>query len=147
MRDAWRVKQNWKGCTELSDDVQQRWEQARASLKMCQMLGSVGIFFISQLKSTEGSDLSWEELLLRHCDITRAEYSKLISSLQQGEAQLITPEAGTEGILESRHLIAAPQPLSHCYHGGVSERTKPLPSLWCIRAPAFMHCREGTLPV
>ena len=58
MRDAWRVKQNWKGCTELSDDVQQRWEQARASLKMCQMLGSVGILFISQLKSTEGSDLS-----------------------------------------------------------------------------------------
>ena len=130
--DAWQVKQNWKGCTELSDDVQKRLEQAKASLKMCSagilfMLGSAGIFFILQLKSTEDSELSWEELRIRHCDVTRAEYSKLVSYLQQGEGQLITPEAGTEGVLEFRHLVSAPRPPSHRYHGGVSER---LPS--CI---------------
>ena len=56
--DAWRVKQNWKGCTELSEDVQKRWEQAKASLKMCRMLGSVGILAISQLKATGGSNRS-----------------------------------------------------------------------------------------
>ena len=93
--EAWPVTQNWKGCTELSNDVQKRWEQANASLKMCRMLGSVGISCISQLKSTEGSNLSWEELRLRHCDITRAEYSKLIFYLQQGQGQQITPKAGT----------------------------------------------------
>ena len=85
--DAWRVKQNWKGCTELSEDVQKRWEQAKASLKMCRMLGSVGILAISQLKATGGSNRSWEELRLRQCDITRADYSKLLSYLQQGEGQ------------------------------------------------------------
>ena len=81
--DVWRVtgNQNWKGCTELSDEVQEQWEQAKVRLKMCWMLGSVGILFLTQLKSTGGSDLSWEELQLRHCDITRAEYSKLISYL------------------------------------------------------------------
>jgi hypothetical protein len=39
--DAWRVKQNWKRCTELSDEVQEQWEQTKVSLKMCLMLGSV----------------------------------------------------------------------------------------------------------
>ena len=91
------------------------------------MLGSVGISFISQLKSTGGSNRSWEELRLRQCDITRAEYSKFFSYLQQGERQPTTLEAGTEGVLESRHLVSAPRPPSHRYHGRASER---LPS--CI---------------
>ena len=125
--DAWRVKQNWKGCTELSEDVQKQWEQAKASLKMCRMLGSVGILAISQLKATGGSNRSWEELRLRQCDITRADYSKLLSYLQQGEGQPTTLAAGTEGILESRHLVSAPRPPPHRYHDGGSER---LPS--CI---------------
>ena len=125
--DAWRVKQNWKGCTELSEDVQKRWEQAKASLKMCRMMGSVGILAISQLKSMGGSNRSWEELRLRQCDITRADYSKLLSYLQQGEGQPTTLAAGTEGILESRHLVSAPRPPPHRYHDGGSER---LPS--CI---------------
>ena len=119
--DAWRVKQNWKGCTELNEDVQKRWEQAKASLKMCRMLGSVGILFISQLKSTGGGNRSWEELRLQQCDITRAGYSKLFSYLQQGEGQPITPEAGTEGVLESRHLLSAPRPPSHHSHGRATE--------------------------
>ena len=127
MWDAWRVKQNWKWCTELSDDVQRRWEQAKASLKMCRMLGSVGILFISQLKSTGGGNRSWEELRLQQCDITRAGYSKLFSYLQQGEGQPTTPEADSEGVLKSRHLLSAPRPPSHCYYSGESER---LPS--CI---------------
>ena len=76
---------------------------------------------------SKGGNRSWEELRLRQCDITRAEYSKLFSYLQQGEGQPITPEAGTEGVLESRHLLSAPRPPSHRYHGGASER---LPS--CI---------------
>ncbi len=79
--DKWRVRQNWKGCGELSYEVQEQWEQAKLSLNMCRKLGSVGIFFLAQMKTTGGSDLSWEELRLRHCDITRVEYSKLISYL------------------------------------------------------------------
>ncbi len=35
--DAWRAKQNWKGCTELSDEVREQWEQAKASLKICRI--------------------------------------------------------------------------------------------------------------
>ena len=45
--DAWRVKQNWKGCTELSEDVQRRWEQAKASLKMCRMLERRNIIYLA----------------------------------------------------------------------------------------------------
>ncbi len=62
--DAWRVKQNGKGCTELGDEVQEQWEQATVSLKMCRMLGSVRKLFLAQLKTV--SDLSWEELRLWH---------------------------------------------------------------------------------
>jgi hypothetical protein len=55
---AWRVKQNWKGCTEESDKAREQWEQAKVRLKMCRMLGSVGISFLTQLKFTRGRDLS-----------------------------------------------------------------------------------------
>jgi hypothetical protein len=41
-----------KGCTELSDKVQEQWEQGKVSLKMSRILGSVGILFLAQLKTT-----------------------------------------------------------------------------------------------
>jgi len=121
--DAWRAKQNWKGCTELRDEVREQWEQAKASLKMCRSLGSVGILSLAQLKTNGGSDLSWEELRLRNCDITRAEYSKLISYLQQSEGNGMT--TADEGVAESLNWISAPLQPSHCQRCGVSERLPP----------------------
>jgi hypothetical protein len=121
--DAWRAKQNWKGCTELRDEVREQWEQANASLKMCRSLGSVGILSLAQLKTNGGSDLSWEELRLRNCDITRAEYSKLISYLQQSEGNGMT--TADEGVAESLNWISAPLQPSHCQRCGVSERLPP----------------------
>jgi hypothetical protein len=119
---AWRVKQTWNWCTELSDEVCEQWEQAKASLKMCRMLGSVGTLFLAQLKTKGGSNLSSEELLLRHCDITRVEYSKLIPYLQQGEGNRMTTDEA-EGVPEN--LISAPLQPSHSQRGGVSERLPP----------------------
>ncbi len=87
-----------EGCTELSDELQEQWEQVKVSLKMCRMLGSVRILFLAQLKTTGGSNVSWEELRLQHCDITRAEYWELISYLQQDEEQRMAPEAETERV-------------------------------------------------
>jgi hypothetical protein len=74
--------------------VQEQLEQVKASLKMCRKLGNVRILFLAQMKTKGGSILSWEEVLLWHCDIPRAEYSKLISFLQQGNGNLMaTAEA------------------------------------------------------
>ncbi len=94
-------------------------------LKMCRMMDSVGILILAQLKTTGDSDLSWEELRLWDCDITRAEYSKLISYLQQGEGQRMAPEAEAEEVPESLHLISASRQPSHRQRGGVSERLPP----------------------
>jgi hypothetical protein len=51
VQEAWRAKQGWNGCTELSRAVQQQWEQTKFSLKMCTMLGKNSILHLTQLTS------------------------------------------------------------------------------------------------
>jgi hypothetical protein len=79
VKEAWRTKQEWKVCTELSMAVQERWEQAKFSMKMCRLLSNVGTLYLHQLQTTAGRGLRWEEIRSKKCAITKAEYSQLIS--------------------------------------------------------------------
>ena len=51
---AWRDKLKWRGCTELSEELQEQWAQAQFSLKMCCKLGRVGILLLAQLQRRNG---------------------------------------------------------------------------------------------
>jgi hypothetical protein len=62
----------------------------RLDEQVCRMLWRIGILFLTQLRLTFGSDPSWEALQLQQCDLTQAEYSKLMSYEHQGVELLPT---------------------------------------------------------
>ena len=138
VQEAWRAKQGWKGCTELSRAVQEQWEQAKFSLKMCRMLGKVGILYLTQLTTTTGRGVRWEELRAKQCEITKAEYLRLLSYLQHGEERLITSDGEGGSRVEGQHqtpelasqyhpvsypLVSAPSQLPSCIKGRVRLKT------------------------
>ncbi len=115
VKEAWRTKQEWKGCTELTMAVQKRWEQAKFSLKMCRLLGNIGILYhLHQLQTTAGRSLRWEEIRTKQCAITKAEYSQLISHLQREEERMSTSECEGGGRVPGQYQLPAPQHLT-CY--------------------------------
>jgi hypothetical protein len=42
--------------------VQEQWEKAKFNVNMCRMLGNVSILHLTQLKTTTGRGLRWEEI-------------------------------------------------------------------------------------
>jgi hypothetical protein len=70
--------------------VQEQWELAKFSLKMCRMLGNVGILHLTQLETTTGRGLRWEEIQAKKCEITNAEYSQLLAYLPHSIERLST---------------------------------------------------------
>jgi hypothetical protein len=58
---AWQNE--WQGCTELSTELQEPWKQAKFSLKMCMMLGNVGILHLNQMKIATSRGLTWDDAI------------------------------------------------------------------------------------
>jgi ribonuclease HI len=130
VQDAWRAKQGWKGCTELSTAVQEQWEQAKFSLKMCTMLGKVGILHLTQLTPTTGRGLRWEELRAKQCEITKTEYLQLLSYLQHGDERMLTSEGETGNRVEGHYQTPELAPQYHPVSCPLVSELPQLPS--CI---------------
>jgi hypothetical protein len=97
----------------LSKAVQDLWEQAKFSLKMCTMLGKVGILNLTQLKTTSGRDLWWEELLAQQCEITNTKYLQLLSYVQHCEERLLTSDGEIGNSVEGHYQTPELAPQHH----------------------------------
>ena len=110
---AWQTKQKWKGCTELSEEVQEQWECAKLYLKICSKLGKVDMLSLAQLRPTTGHGPTWEELQRQRCNITRHEFSQLLSILPpvaEEQRMLGTPAEAVRSRKDHRGLAIYSQP-------------------------------------
>ena len=90
---AWLEKEQWTGCREVIDDVQQEWDQAQVCLQACAKLGSAEPAIISALH-LRGCQAHWmhiEELRTRRCGITSSEYATLTSWLPANDTGAPAP--------------------------------------------------------
>ena len=80
---AWSGKEQWLGCTELDETVQEAWNSAVLCVRACRKLGSVEppICTLSDLRAAQGLWQSRADINRRGGQLTEAEYSVLVSWL------------------------------------------------------------------
>jgi hypothetical protein len=49
LQAVWKRKEEWAGCSELDEDLQTCWDQAKQCLVVLRKLGQTGILTVSQL--------------------------------------------------------------------------------------------------
>ena len=102
--NAWRTRQDWNGCKERDDSVQQSWAQAKHCLSALRHLGQAGVLTLPQLQDPAGNWIPRH--MLSHTLISEPEYVALTTWLQhvpaQMEAVATAPTAGGDATA-SRH--------------------------------------------
>ena len=125
---AWRNKLKWRGCTELSEEMQEQWAQAQFRLKMCYKLGRCGILFLEQLQRGSSARTSWEALHRLHCSITRLEYSQLLSILAPNWTHPPHEEPGQRIIAPGRLLSSPTESVTGILPPCITGRVLSVPS-------------------
>ena len=77
VRDLWNRKEAWAGCSELDEDLQNGWDQAKQCLTVLRQLEQNGILTIQHLKNTQDSWTGLSALRRRNCEILEKEYRTL----------------------------------------------------------------------
>ena len=78
LRDLWNRKETWAGCSELDEDLQNGWDQAKQCLTVLRHLGRNGILTIQHFKNTPDSWIGLSDLRRRHCEISEKEYNTFL---------------------------------------------------------------------
>jgi hypothetical protein len=69
---------------------------------------------LTQLNNTTGRGLKWEEIRAKQSEITKAEYSQLLTYLPHSDERLLTSDDEVGGSTEKQYQLPAPQHPACC---------------------------------
>ena len=86
LQAVWKRKEAWAGCSELDEDLQTCWDQAKQCLVVLRKLGQTGILTISQLIAS-GNWLGLSDLRQRQCVLSDRNYNTFLEWLHKAGMQ------------------------------------------------------------
>jgi hypothetical protein len=104
---AWTEKQKWLGCTELAEEVDKQWVQAKHCLNACKKLGQAKILTSKQLRNCAGMWRRRDELTHQNCSLTADEYAAVVLWLDSASDVPTVEPAGEKNVQTSSPYQAA----------------------------------------
>jgi hypothetical protein len=87
---TWTEKQKWAGCSELGEELAERWQGVKRCLSACKKLVKARILTVQQLRSASGRWLHIDDLFSNHRLLTADEYDSLTSWLDAADLSEVT---------------------------------------------------------